>query len=140
MNTIEKFYADAKRIIKHDRANNVAGYDGTRASQSVSKHFISLYRDLGELPYSIAKYWEEKYIKTAVNINEEPSEKNITWLASLIALLEGDFYQNASESEKEALSKEDWEELCMLVNSEAGDIPLDLLTSLMAVFTEKKVL
>ncbi len=140
MDTIEKFYSDAKRIIKYDRANNAGAYDGFRASKQIGKHFISLYKDLGDLPYSIADYWEKTYIEQSTSTAEEPTEKNIIWLAAIIALLEGDFFQNASDLEKKALSHDDWKELCSLVNYEAEDLPLELLTSLMSVFTEKKVL
>ncbi len=140
MDIIEKFYADVKRIIKYDRSNNVGQYDGLRASKAVSKHFNSLYRDLGELPFSISDYWEQTYIIQSQNHNEEPTERNITWLAAAIALLEGNFFQDASDLEKNVFTVNDWKELCSLVNCEAHDLPLDLLTSLMAVFTEKKVL
>ncbi len=140
MDIIEKFYADVKRIVKHDRANNAGNYDGQRASKEVSKHFISLYRDLGELPCAIADYWEQTYIALSEKPTEEPSEKNITWLAASLALLEGNFFELASDQEKEAFTKDDWKELCEMVNYEAEDLPLDMLTSLMSVFTEKKVI
>ncbi len=140
MDIIEKFYADVKRILKHDRADNAGNYDGIRASKSIAKHFVSLYKDLGELPFCIADYWEQTYILTAKATQDEPSEKNVTWLAAALALLEGNFSQNASDQEKEAFSTDDWKELCKLVNYEAEDLPLGLLTSLMSTFTEKKVL
>ncbi len=140
MDIIEKFYADVKRITKYDRANNAGSYDGIRASKQISKHFTSLYKDLGELPFYISDYWEKTYIAPSVDPNNEPSEKNIIWLAAIIALFEGDFFENASEAEKNALSKDDWKEICTLVNCEADDMPLEILTSLMSVFTEKKVL
>ncbi len=140
MNSIEKFYTDVNRIVKHDRANNAGNYDGKRACKAVSKLFISLNKDLGELPTYIADYWENTYINASQSIQEEPSVKSTTWLAAALALLEGNFFSSASDQEKTAFSIDDWKELCKIVNYEAEDLPLDLLTSLMSVFTEKKVL
>ncbi len=140
MDNIEKFYSDVKRIVKLDRAHNAGTYDGIRASKAVAKHFVSQYRDLGELPFCIADYWEQTYIQNTQKKDDEPSDVNVTWLAAAMALLDGEFLQNASDQEKNAFSNKDWKELCNLVNYEAEDLPLDLLTSLMSVFTEKKVL
>ncbi len=140
MDIIEKFYADVRRIIKIDRANNAGNYDGLRASKAVGKRFVSLYKDLGELPLAIVSYWENTYIVSSANPNDEPSEKNITWLAASIALLDGEFFQSASDAEKMIFSQDDWKELCDIVNYEAENLPLDMLTALMSVFTEKKAL
>ncbi len=139
MDTIEKFYADIKRTIKYDRANN-ANYDGIRASKEVAKLFVNQNRDIQELAQSIADYWLNNYILVSEDSNGEPSENAITWIGAVFALLEGDFENSASEEEKTIFSQKDWKELCSLVNYEAQDLPLDLLTSLMASFTEHNAL
>ena len=139
MDVIEKFYADVRRIIKFDRANN-ASYDGLRASKSVGTLFINQNRDISELANSIVDYWQNTYILNSPNIQTEPSENSITWLAAAYALLDGDFENSASNEEKTIFTQDDWQELCELVNYEAQDLPLDLLTSLMSSFTEHKAL
>lgn len=140
MDTIQKFYADVQRIIKHDRSDNGGNYDGLRASKTVAKHFIALQRGLGELPCSIADYWEQTYILPSLKQDAEPTVANITWLAAALSLLDESFAENATAEEKAAFSKKDWKELCDLVNCEAGELPIDLLTSLMAIFTEQKAI
>ena len=45
MNDIQKFQADIKRIIKHDRADNGGVYDGVRASKTIAELFISSNKD-----------------------------------------------------------------------------------------------
>lgn len=139
MDIIEKFYADIKRTVKYDRANN-ANYDGIRASKEVSKLFVNQNRDIQELAQSIADYWVNSYIISSATPNTEPSEKNITWIGAAFALLDGDFENSASDEEKSIFTKKDWKELCSLVNYEAEDLPLDLLTSLMSSFTEHNAL
>ncbi len=140
MDIIEKFYADVKRILKQDRLNNGGNYESLRASKAVAKHFSSCNKDIAPLANSIAEYWLETYIVNSATKEVEPSEKNITWLGAVLCLLEGDFFTNANDEEKNILSTNDWKELCSLVNYEAQDLPLDVLSSLMSVFTEKKVL
>ncbi len=140
MDIIEKFYADIDRIKKHDRLDNGGDYDPTRTCKTICKHFAQLNKDLSPLPESIADYWFETYIIKSTNIKAEPTEKNITWLGATLCLLEGDFFHQANDTEKEALSFDDWKEICTLVNCEAEDLPIEVLSSLMSVFTEKKVL
>lgn len=139
MDNIQKFYTDIQRIIKHDRADNGGAYDGLRASKSVSKYFIALQRDVGNLPHSIAEYWEQTYILPSSKLDSEPTMPHITWLAAALLLLNDSFKEKANSDEKTVFSKKDWEELCNLVNYEAGELPLEVLTSLMSIFTEHKV-
>ncbi len=139
MDIIEKFYADVRRIIKFDRANN-ANYDGIRASKAVGALFVNQNRDITELANSIVDYWQNTYILNSSNSQTEPSENSITWIAAAYALLDGDFENSASDEEKAIFTQDDWKELCSLVNYEAQDLPLDLLTSLMSSFTEHNAL
>ena len=139
MDVIEKFYADVRRIIKFDRANN-ASYDGIRASKAAGNLFVNQNKDIGELANSIVDYWQNTYILNSPNLQSEPTENSITWLAAAYALLDGDFENSASDEEKAIFSQADWKELCELVNYEAQDLPLDLLTSLMSSFTNHNAL
>ncbi|MFI3258145.1 MAG: hypothetical protein R3Y36_07610 [Spirochaetales bacterium] len=140
MDFVEKFYSDVRLIIKRDRSDNGGNYDSMRASKSIARHFISLNKDLGDLPQNITDYWISTYIERSDCPEKEPTEEHITWLGAATALLDGSFDEHASDEEKSAFSKADWKELCELVNYEAEELPIDILSSLMTVFTDRKAL
>ncbi len=129
MNAREKFYSDIERIKKHDRADNAGQYDGIRASRAIADLFEKQDRTLQSLSNSIATYWLDTYILNG-DPQSEPTEEHVTWICDALDLLtqnlEGDtvFTQN------------DWAELRDMINEEAGDLDLDLLTSLLGQVME----
>jgi hypothetical protein len=130
MTDIQKFLADARRIIKYDRADHNGMYDGYRASASLAQLFIRENLQLAPLPEYIAKYWQDTYIATAPDGATEPSEEHIDWLAAILSLFDGD------QTARYPFSATDWTELRDLVSCEAEDIPLDILSSMMSIFIE----
>jgi hypothetical protein len=134
MSNISKFYTDAQRIIKHDRADNAGNYDGMRASTAVAKFFEQITTGLAELPQSITNYWLTTYIKSSQNIQNEPTENHLDWLAKVLALLEGEF-----ESDMD-FSTTDWKELASMTNCESEDLPIDVLSDLMSIFVSHNLI
>lgn len=133
MTEIEKFRSDVHRVLKHERRDSTGNYDGQRACQTVADLFIKFNSGLEELSKSISEYWLETYIFPSKNIANEPTEENIEWLMAALSFLSGDS-QNC-----ECFTKKDWQSLAEIVNYEAEDIPIELLTSLMGILLEKKV-
>ena len=88
----------------------------------------------GDLPSSVAEYWQRTYIDTSSDFSEEPTEKNLEKLSAFLSFLE-----NADENE-DLLSDSDWRTLGELVNYEAEDLPVDVLQYLMAKIVEKGAL
>lgn len=134
MSDISKFYSDVQRILKHDRADHAGVYDGLRAAHSVAHFFEQKTAGLAELPQSITKYWLDTYIKCSTNIQTEPSDKHIEWLQKVLLLLHGEF-----ETEMD-FPKKDWQELASITDSEAEELPLDVLSDLMRIFVSRKVI
>ncbi len=134
MTEIEKFSADVKRIVKHDRADHGGSYDGLRAAQKAAELFSSYSKELAGLPESIADYWLHTYVEPSADADNEPSEEHVEWLASALAFLAGD------ERECVGFSAADWRTLCDLVNYEAEDLPIDVLSDLMTILVNRKAL
>ena len=134
MTNVQKFMADARRILKHVRANNNGRSNTERACKDVASLFIRSTSVPGDLPSSVAEYWQRTYIDTSSDFSEEPTEKNLEKLSAFLSFLE-----NADENE-DLLSDSDWRTLGELVNYEAEDLPVDVLQYLMAKIVEKGAL
>ncbi len=126
--------ADARRVLKHARADNNGHFDSERASKDAVSLFIRSASVPGDLPSSVAEYWQRTYIEESSNFSEEPTEKNLERLSGFLSFLE-----NADENE-DLLSDSDWRMLGELVNYEAEDLPIDVLQYLMAKIVEKGAL
>ena len=124
MNDIQKFQADINRIIKHDRADNGGVYDGVRASKTIAELFISSNKDSQGLAQSISELWLSK-ITDSAKPDEEPTEANLSWLFDVQEFLDGTL------SGDTVLTKADFSELRDLIDYEAEDLPVDMLTSMM---------
>lgn len=131
---IDKFRADAHRSVKHERRNATGNYNGQKACQNIADLFVKYNSGLEGLSKSISEYWMETYIFTSEDISQEPTEDNIEWLMSALAFL------NGSSQDCECFTTTDWQNLANLVNYEAEDIPIELLTSYMGILLEKQVL
>ena len=133
MNDIEKFRADARRAIKHERNDAGNNYDGISASKKVAEFFCRS-TNLSELASSVSEYWLRDRIEISENLAEEPSSENIDWLAGVLSFLSGDV------SECDCFTQSDWKKLGEFVNYEAEDMPIEDLSVLMGILLEKKAL
>ena len=124
MNDIQKFQADIKRIIKHDRADNGGVYDGVRASRTIMDLFVSSNKDCTGLAQSISELWLSK-VTSSTNPLEEPSETNQNWLFDVQEFLDGTLGSDT------VLTKDDFIELRNLIDYEAEDLPVEMITSMM---------
>lgn len=130
MDSIQKFYSDIEKMKKYHRSQNPGRYDGQAVCNQVAELFESNNRNAGALAHSFAEYWLNTYIMNSTQLEEEPTLQNQDKLAAMQSLLE------TSEDQKdyEALTPEDWKELCQLTKYEAEDLPIDLLNDLMMIF------
>ena len=76
----------------------------------------------------------EKYILPSQELNEEPTEKNTAIIVAMQALMDNEV------SLTDALSQEDWKELCSLTNYESEEMDMDKLNDLMIIFVDKNAL
>ncbi|MCQ2612579.1 MAG: hypothetical protein MJ183_03135 [Treponemataceae bacterium] len=124
MNEIEKFRADVERIKKHER-NDGLKYDGIKAARNAADLFVRNNKKAGELAKSVADYWMEKYIRNG-DLNEVPTINDVDFLCDIQELFEGTL------EGKSVLKPEDWNELREMVNLEAENLPIGMLTSLLS--------
>lgn len=96
--------------------------------------FCSYNKGLGALPNSIAEYWLTTYVKKGSDLGQEPSSKSQDWLADVLEFLAGE------ESELKSITATDWVTLRDLINFEAEDLPMEVLSSLMGTLLERGVL
>ncbi len=128
MNEIEKFRADVERIRKHER-NESPKYDGIKAARNAADLFVRNNKNAGDLAKSVADYWMEKYIRNG-DVNEVPTVNDVDFLCDIQELFDGTLEGNS------VLKPEDWNELREMVNLEAEDLPIEMLTSLMSAVME----
>ncbi len=133
MTNTDKFLADVKRIVKRNRSEN-SSYDGKNCSSQVGQLFCSYHKNWGNLPGSITDYWMNTYIFSSSQMEEEPTREHQDWLADVLEFLAGE------EGDFKSLSHEDWVALRDLINYEAEDLPVEVLSSLMGVLLERGVL
>lgn len=134
MDNNSKFYADIQRILKHDRANNNGNFNPERACKEIGNRFASSYKNFGALPEGIAQYWLENKVLSSSDISQEPTEDTINWI------LDADDFLSAEKDKTYCFSKTDWEEIRELVNAEACDLDINLLSDLMSIIVENGAL
>ncbi len=132
MNNTDKLLADIAQLKKRDLSENGNVYDGERFCRKINNLFASNNRFIGETAASFVDYWFNTYILASKDIKNEPSRENMDRLVAIQSILDG------SSEQTECLSKEDWKELCSIVDTEADDLPLDVLNELMSLFVEKQ--
>ena len=132
MTDLQKFFADADRIKKHERADNGGSYDAQRATEKIISLFISNNPDMSSLAASFADYWKKTYIDSSADMEGEPTAENLDKLGAMQSILDGETFLT------ECLSSQDWKELCSLSNFEAEDIPMDALEKMMMIFVDKQ--
>ena len=134
MTDIGKFLSDVEKIKKHDRHDHNNTNDYNRFNNQLAELFAKSSTCPGNLPNSIFDYWEKEYIFNSENILEEPTTDHLAKLGAFLAFLD-----NSNEDE-DLISDKDWKNLAELVNFEAEDLPIDVLTDLMSILVEKKAL
>ena len=132
MDNVQKFNSDIEKIRKFERAQKGPEYNGENVCNQAAELFVKSSKGLETLAECFAEYWLETYIRCSPDSENEHSPENIEKLCALKALLENDTEQTS------ALSEKDWKELCLIVNAEAEDLPLELLSDLMTIFVDKK--
>ena len=134
MDNNSKFYADIQRILKYDRANNNGNFNPERACKEIGNRFASSYKNFGALPEGISQYWLENKVLSSSDISQEPTEDTINWI------LDADDFLSAKKDKTYCFSKTDWEEIRELVNAEACDLDINLLSDLMSIIVENGAL
>ena len=131
MTDVSKFQSDIQRILKHDRQENSGKSDFMRVAADLQKLFARFTSCPETLANAVFEYWENEYIHTSSNLENEPSEENIEKLAAMLSFLEN------SEENYDTLTEDDWTELADIVRYEAEDLPMDTLQSLMSTLVSK---
>ena len=131
MTDIGKFLSDVQKSLKHERQNNSGKINYKKISGDLRKLFERSTSCPGELPGSIFEYWENEYIYNSSDFDNEPSTENIQKLGAFLGFLD-----NSNEDE-DFISQKDWEQLNQLVNYEAEDLPIEILTELMSILVSK---
>ncbi len=127
MTDLDKFCSDADRIASRAAVPGSAGY--AKFAGELSRHFLVWARDYGDIAADLASYWNERY---AASVSTEEGRKNaVSWFASLLALLSGDFEPSMD------FPDEDWQEIRAVVSAEAEGLDIDILTSIMSVIVER---
>ncbi|SRR5574344_780762 len=134
MNDSNKFLADARRIIKFERAQNGGRYNAMSACRKIAELFIKRNAAITSLAESVSDYWLNNYVMLSQNQAEEPSDENLDRICAMQNFLEG------IDTDNEILTDKDWHELADLTNYEAEDMPLDLLNSIMTIVVDKGAL
>ena len=134
MDNNSKFYADIQRILKYDRANNNGNFNPERACKEIGNRFASSCKNFGALPEGISQYWLENKVLSSSDISQEPTEDTINWI------LDADDFLSAEKDKTYCFSKTDWEEIRELVNAEACDLDINLLSDLMSIIVENGAL
>lgn len=134
MTDTQQFVSEAKKIIKHERADNGGRYDGKRACEKIVRMMESRNPALGDLPHSVGDFWLNTYILPSAEMMNEPTDSHLEKLSAFNAFLSGE------DDEADCLSGDDWKNLQELVNYEAEDLPLDVLEKMMGIIVDKGVL
>lgn len=134
MNDSNKFLADARRIVKYERAENAGRYNASSACNKIAELFVKRNPSITSFAESVSGYWISNYIQNSTNPESEPSDENLDRLCAMQNFLEG------IDAENEILTDDDWHELADLANYEAEDMPLDLLNSIMTIVVDKGAL
>ncbi|MCR5764243.1 MAG: hypothetical protein K6G00_12760 [Treponema sp.] len=133
MDSIQKLFSDIEKIKKHYRAEHNNNYDGQKICEQIKDLFTKTNRSMPTVAQSFANHWYDTYILNSADLQNEPSNDNMTRIAALQSIIDGE------PENTDLLTDEDWKSLCETVNAEAEDIPIDTLNSLMSIFLEKKV-
>ena len=132
MDNTEKLLADIAQLKKRYLAENDNIYDGEKVCRKINNLFAKNNRLIGETAAGFVDYWFNTYILPSKDIKNEPTRENLDKLAAMQSVLD------ASTDQTECLSNEDWKALCSIVDTEADDLPLDVLNDLMALFVDKQ--
>lgn len=131
MTHAELFEANVRRIRKYDRSEHAGVYNAARVCTKIMAAFEKENPDLRALFRAAAEYWHEKYIAPSEEFDNEPTDAHVRWLSDAIELFDGKNPENC------VFTDEDWRNVCELVNYEASDIPLELLSAMMTVFLDR---
>ncbi len=128
MSDISKFLADIQRIKKHVRADNGGNYVGKKVCEQIADLFTANNRNITDLARSISDYWFNTYVLSSVDLNNEPSEDNLSRISAFQNFLDGD-----EDEDYSVLTDDDWETLRDFTNDEAQNMDLDQLQNMMSI-------
>jgi hypothetical protein len=137
MNSVQKFEADIRRILKRRGEVSPLGRNAPQERhpcRNIADAFCGNFPRTESLARSISDYWLKTYIEASAVPREEPSPAHIDWLLDAFSFL------LCEDDELSAIPLADWKEIGALVSYEADVLPLDTLTHLMSRIVDKKAL
>lgn len=122
MNSIEKFYSDALKLIKKEYFETELPKLFCKAVCSHNKNTLILAKDF-------ADYWLSDY---AGGLHKP--EQAVEWFYKIACLLDGSFKPDMD------FSKKDWDEISLILSSEASEMDMTVLNAIMSIIVERKKL
>lgn len=122
MNSIEKFYSDALKLIKKE-------YFETELPKLFCKAVCSHNKNMLILAKDFADYWLSEYAGGL-----QKPEQAVEWFYKIACLLDGSFKPDMD------FSKKDWDEISLILSSEASETDMTVLNAIMSVIVERKKL
>lgn len=122
MDSIEKFYSDALKLIKKEYFETELPKLFCKAVCSHNKNTLILAKDF-------ADYWQSEYAGGL-----QKPEQAVEWFYKIASLLDGSFKHDMD------FSKKDWDEISLILSSEASEMDMTVLNAIMSVIVERKKL
>lgn len=127
MTDIDKFFSDTDKILK--QASKPGFMSSKTLARELSRNFQLWTRDYGSLGEALVDYWTITYGENLESY--EAQQTAALWLAYALSLL------NDSFSSEMDFTDTDWEAIREIISSEAGNMEMTLLSSLLTVIVER---
>lgn len=127
MNSMEKFYSDASKLIKKcppEKFNEELSALFCRAVSIYDKRAAVLANDFADYRLNLLP-------ATDVADKKEQTEA-VEWLYKIFALLTGNFEKDMD------FTTDGWEQINIIISAAAYELDIDLLNSIMSVIVERK--
>lgn len=130
MTDIDKFFSDSDRILKTASKPGISGTSSSKTlARDLLRNFHAWTRNYGTLADALSDYWTQTY---ANDLDTFESRKIAAqWLGYALSLLSESFTPEMD------FTNADWEAIREIVSSEADDIDISLLTSILSVIVER---
>ena len=127
MTDIDKFYSDADRLAA--RASKPGSPDAVKFPSELCRLFLAWTRDYGDIGTNLAAWWTERYAPGTKT--DAARQQAIEWFSAVLALLSGCF---TSEMD---FPDDDWDEIRDNISSEAENLDMDLITTIMTIIVDR---
>ncbi len=121
MNSLEKFYSDAQKLVKKNPVFDM------ELTNLFCKAILSCNKQAVCIAEGLSEYWLRTYANSVQN-----GEEAVEWFYKAGALINAEFEDDMD------FENCDWEEINLIVSSEAGEMDMELLNSIMSILVSRK--